>query len=317
MSTTLAPPTVQDARAAAARIAPYVRRTPLIAHGGLTYKAEFQQVTGSFKPRGAFNAALQLSEDARARGLVAVSGGNHGLAVAHVGRRLGIRATVLMPKSTPAWMVDRAKADDAEVLLFDSIGLAFAEMEARTSAGQTPLHPFDDARVMAGQGTIALELDEDVPDLAQVVVSIGGGGLIGGIAAVIKALRPGVRVYGVETQGADAMRRALDAGHPVQLAAITSIARTLGAPAVSERTLAATRALVDEVVVVSDAQAVRSLLQLRAELGVDVEPASSCTHAALSAGLIPQPASGSTVVILCGSNVGRDEIEQWRLQFGL
>ena len=317
MNAAVAPPTVDDARAAAARIAPYVKRTPIITRGNLIYKAEFQQVTGSFKPRGAFNAALQLSEDARQRGLVAVSGGNHGLAVAHVGRRLGIRATVLMPDTTPGWMVERARADDAEVLLFESIGMAFAEMEARTKAGQTPLHPFDDPHVMAGQATIALELDEDISDIAQVIVSIGGGGLIGGIAAVIKALRPGVRVYGVETAGADAMRKALDAGRPVTLPGITSIARTLGAPSVSERTLAVTRSLVDEVVTVSDAQAVRSLLELRDELGVDVEPASSCTHAALSAGMIPTPSSGRSVLILCGSNVGRDEIETWRARFAL
>ncbi len=309
------PPSPSTARAAAARIAPYVRRTPVFSADGTTYKLEFLQVTGSFKPRGAFNAALQLDDAARARGLVAVSGGNHGMAVAHVGRALGIGATILMPDTTPSWVVERAQRDGAEVVLFASIALAFADMERRVAAGQTPLHPFDDEHVMAGQGTVGLELLEDIADLETLVISIGGGGLLGGVASVVKALRPSVRVYGVETIGADAMRKALDAGYPVALPAITSIARTLGAPIVSDSTLAAARDLVDDVVVVSDAEAVRSLLQLQADMKVTVEPASSCCHAALRLGLIPRASRGTTAVVLCGANVGLKEIEQWRRRF--
>lgn len=311
------PPSPEIARAAAARIAPYVKRTPVVANDGLIYKLECMQVTGSFKPRGAFNAALQLDDEAKARGLVAVSGGNHGVAVAHVGKRLGIRTTVLMPNTTPSWVVERARNDDAEVLLFESIADAFVDMERRTAAGQTPLHPFDDARVMAGQGTIGLELLEDIPDLETVVISIGGGGMIAGIAAVVKAMRPQVRVYGVETIGADAMRKALDAGHPVALERIASIARTLGAPIVSESTLAATRALVDDVVVVTDAEAVRSIVALQSALNLTVEPASACCHAALRLGLVPRSSKGATAVVLCGSNIGLDELDQWRRRFGV
>jgi threonine dehydratase len=317
MKANVRPPTLESARAAAIRIAPYVKKTPLLHADGLAYKAEFMQVTGSFKPRGAFNAALQLDEAQRVRGLVAVSGGNHGLAAAHIGNRLGIRATVLMPKTTPDWIVERARADGAEVLLFDTIALAFAEMESRAASGQTLLHPYDDERVMAGQGTIALELLEQVPDLETLVVSIGGGGLIAGMAAVIRSLHPHARVYGVETLGADAMRKALDAGHPVQLPAITSIARTLGAPSVSEATLAAVESLVDDVVTVSDAEAVRSLVQLHDSLNVTVEPASACCHAALRLGLVPRAASGTTAVLLCGGNVDQKEIESWRRTFGV
>jgi threonine dehydratase len=309
------PPSLAAAHAAAARIAPHVRRTPVFSADGTTYKLEFLQVTGSFKPRGAFNAALQLDESARARGLVAVSGGNHGMAVAHVGRALGIRATILMPDTTPPWVVERAKDDGAEVILFASIALAFADMERRVADGQTPLHPFDDEHVMAGQATVGLELMHDIADLETLVISIGGGGLLGGVASVVKALRPSVRVYGVETAGADAMRKALDAGHPVALPAITSIARTLGAPIVSDSTLAAVRELVDDVVVVSDADAVRSLLQLQADMKVTVEPASSCCHAALRLGLIPRASHGTTAVVLCGANVGLEEIELWRRRF--
>lgn len=310
-------PALEDVRAARARIAPYVRRTPVFAADDVTYKFEFLQVTGSFKPRGALNAALQLDAPARERGIVAASGGNHGLAIAYVGRRLGIRATVLMPDTTPAYVVDRARADGAEVELAKTIGQAFAEVERRTAQGQTAIHPFDDARVMAGQGTIGLELLEDIPDLATLVVSIGGGGLISGIASAIKAIKPDVVIYGVETEGADAMRRALDAGHPVTLPAITSIARTLAAPSASEATFAAVSELVEDVVVVSDAEAVRSILQLNEALKVTLEPAASCCHAALRLGRIPRAAKGTTAVLLCGGNVGLEEIVEWRRRFGV
>jgi threonine dehydratase len=310
-------PSLEDVRAARARIAPYVRRTPVFAADGLTYKFEFLQVTGSFKPRGGFNAALQLDSRARERGIVGVSGGNHGLAIAHVGRRLGVRATVLMPRSTPAYVVDRARADGAEVELCATIAEAFTQAEGRMAAGQTLIHPFDDERVMAGQGTIGLELLEDIPDLATLIVSIGGGGLIAGVASTVKALKPDVTIYGVETEGADAMRLALDAGHPVTLPRIASIARTLGAPSVSDATLEAVKELVENVVVVSDAEAVRSIVQLNEALKVTLEPAASCCHAALRLGRIPRSATGATAVLLCGGNVGLEEIIEWRRSFGV
>lgn len=305
-------PTLDDARAARERISPYIRRTPIFADGGLTYKFEFLQVTGSFKPRGAFNAALQLDRAARERGIVAVSGGNHGLAIAHVGKRLGIRATVLMPKTTPAHVINRARADGADVVLTETIADAFAQVDERTAAGQTDIHPFDDPRVMAGQGTIGLELLEDISDLATLVVSIGGGGLIAGVASVVKVLKPVVKIYGVETAGADAMRRALDAGRPVTLPAITSIAKTLGAPSVSETTLAAAKELLEDVVVVSDREAVRSLLDLQRDLKLTLEPAASCCHAALRLGRISTSERGTTALLLCGGNATLEEIAGWR-----
>lgn len=308
-------PTPETARAARERIANYVRRTPTAAAGGTAYKFEFQQVTGSFKPRGAFNAALQLDAAARQRGIVGVSGGNHGLAIAHVGKRLGIRATVLMPQTTPPFVVERARADGAEVVLTATIAEAFQMAHERQADGQALIHPFDNEHVIAGQGTIGLELLEDLTDLTTLVISIGGGGLISGIASVVKALRPEVKIYGVETEGTDAMRKALDAGHPVTLSAITSIARTLGAPSVSETTLAATKALVEDVVTVSDAEAVRSILEIQDQLSATVEPAASCCHAALRLGRIPRAATGTTAVLLCGGNVTLEQIASWREAF--
>ena len=308
-------PTPEDARAAHRRIAPYVRRTPIIAADGIVYKLEFLQVSGSFKPRGAFNAALQLDPQARARGIIAFSGGNHGLAIAHVASRLRIPATIFMPKTTPAAVADRARSDGADVVLTESIAAALEQVEARAASGQVLIHPFDNEHVIEGQGTIGLELLEDIPDLATLVVSIGGGGLIAGIASVVKTLKPDVRIYGVETRGADAMRLALDAGKPVTLPAITSIARTLGAPAVSDTTLHAAQTLLDDVVTVDDADAVASILALVDELHVTVEPAAACCHAALRLGLVPHASHGTTAVVLCGANVAPEEIAAWRATF--
>ena len=308
-------PTPDDARAARERIAPYVRRTPNIAHDGIVFKLEFLQVSGSFKPRGAFNALLQLDAQTRSRGIVAFSGGNHGLAVAHVASRLKVPASIFMPRTTPASVIERARADGAEVVLTETIAQALEHVEARAAAGQTLIHPYDDERVIEGQGTIGLELLEDIADLAALVISIGGGGLIAGIAAVVKALRPQVRVYGVETRGADAMRRALDAGRPVTMPAITSIARTLGAPIVSHTTLHAVQTLVDDVVTVDDADAVAAIVELANELHVTVEPAAACCLAALRLGLVPRARHGATAALLCGANVAPDELAAWRSSF--
>ena len=302
-----------DVRAARERIAKHVVVTPTVVRDGVGYKLEFLQHTGSFKPRGAFNAALQLSEAERSQGVVAVSGGNHGLAVAFVAKKLGIPATVVMPKTTPPFVVERAQADGAQVVLTETIAEGFARVDELARDGLTLLHPFDDDRVIAGQGTIGLEMLEQMPALETVVISIGGGGLLVGIASVLKQLKPGVTVIGVETKGADAMHRALEAGKPVLLDGITSIARTLGAPAVAQRTLDGVRAYVDAVVVVDDRAAVVAIVELQESLGVLVEPAASCTLAAVRLGLVPK--SEQTLLLLCGSNVRLDEVAAWRQRF--
>ena len=305
-------PSLDDVVAARRRIAPYLVATPAVVRDGIAYKLEFLQHTGAFKVRGAFNAALQLEAGERERGLVAFSGGNHGLAVAHVGRVLGIAATIVMPRTTPVFMVERARADGANVMLTETIAAALETCDGLVRGGMTLLHPFDDARIIAGQATLALEMLEQIPSADAFVLSIGGGGLLAGFAAVVKAFKPSARVIGVETLGADAMRRALDAGKPVPMPAIGSIARTLGAPIVSERTLQGVREFVDEVVTVEDRDAVVSLVELQERLGIVVEPAAACTLAALRLGLVraSQPA-----LLMCGCNVGLDEVAGWRERF--
>jgi threonine dehydratase len=301
---------INDIRDARERIAPYVRRTPLEHSASLsrrlgfpTYvKFELFQKTGAFKARGGFNKMLCLTPDERARGVVAVSGGNHAQAVACASQELGIRSVILMPANTPSVYVDATRGYGAAVDLQPTIAAAFARIEHYQNEGMVFVHPFDDPLVMAGQGTVGLEILEDLPDTTDIILSIGGGGLAGGVGVAAKSINPAIRVWGVETVGADAMSQALAAGHPVQLEAITSIAKTLGAPAVSERSLELTRKYLESVTVVTDAEAVEALRFILERLKVITEPAASCTLAAaerLRANFGPE---SRVVLILCGGN---------------
>jgi threonine dehydratase len=255
---------------------------------------------------------LSLDAAARAAGVVAVSGGNHALAVAYAARMLGVAATIVMPTTTPDNYLAGTRAERAEVILTATIADAFAEAERQARAGRTMIHPFDDPRVIAGQGTLALELLEDAPDVTDIIASIGGGGMVSGVVGAVKAIKPEIRIWGVETEGADAMSRALAAGHPVQLEAITSIAKTLGAPSVSDRTLSIVRDGVEEVLVVSDADAVRGLQILAEQAKVVTEPAAACTVAAAVRLKERLPRDARLALILCGGNATLGDIGRWR-----
>ncbi len=296
------------------RIAAHVKRTRLERSETLSrrlgtnvfVKLELFQRTGSFKVRGAFNKLLSHSPGELVNGVVAVSGGNHAQAVAHASNVLDLDAVVLMPESTPQNYVNATRGYGATVELKPTIAEAFAEVEKYKSEGRVFVHPFDDELVMAGQGTLGLEIVEDLPEVTDVVVSIGGGGLMSGVASALKAVKPGVKVWGVETVGADAMSQALAAGHPVQLAAITSIAKTLGAPSVSETTLKAAQKYLESVTVVTDADAVAALRFILERLKLLTEPAASCTLAA--ADKLKSNLGSHVVLILCGGNLALDDL---------
>src|SRR5918912_2305254 len=272
---------VEDIQAASAAIADHVDRTPTVPSPGMsallgvpvTLKLELLQRSGSFKPRGVAMKLLSLSRVERDSGVVAVSGGNHGIAVAEVADGMNVRATVVMAKTAPARSIERIRAAGAELRLTEDMGAAFALLDELVAEGMTLVHPFDDPTVLAGQGTVGLELAEDAPPLTDVLVSIGGGALISGVAVALKALLPDVRIWGVETEGADAMARALAAGEPVDIAP-SSIASTLSAPHVSQLTLDHVRALVEDVFVVPDADAVRGVVGFAEEAKLWVEPAT-------------------------------------------
>ena len=307
-----------DIEIAAGRIAGYVVRTPTVASPGLsellgvpvTAKLELLQRTGSFKARGATAKLLALDGAERAAGVVAVSGGNHGIAVAVMAGTLGVRATVVMPRSAPANAIGIASAAGATVRLTDDMAGAFALMSQLQAEGLTLLHPFDDPVVIAGQGTVGLELTGDAGELTDVLVSIGGGALISGVATALRATRPGVRVWGVETEGAQAMSEALLAGGPVPVA-LSSIVTTLSAPAVSQLTYDHVSALVTDVLVVSDAEAVRGTLELAEHAKVWAEPAAGCL---LPAARLVRDRVGDRArlgLVLCGGNASPADVLAW------
>ena len=300
--------------AARERIATHVKRTPLNRSETLSrhlgtnvyVKLELFQKTGSFKVRGAFNKLLSSSSDDLAAGVVGVSGGNHAQAIAHASSVLGLDAIVVMPDSTPKNYVDATRDYGAKVELAPTIAEAFAAAERYKSEGRVFVHPFDDELVMAGQGTLGLEIVDDLPELTDVVVSIGGGGLMGGVATAIKGRKPVAKVWGVETVGADAMSQALAAGHPVTLPAITSIAKTLGAPSVSAVTLAAAQEYLESVTVVTDAEALLALRLILERLKLLTEPAASCTLAA--AEKLKSDFGDHVVLILSGGNLALSDL---------
>jgi threonine dehydratase len=271
-------------------------------------KLELFQKTGSFKVRGSFNKLLSLSKEERKRGVVAVSGGNHAQAVAYASSVLGIESIILMPESTPRNYVEATIGYGAKIDLQPTIAAAFAEIKRFESEGRIFVHPFDDPLVMAGQGTVGLEILEDLPETTDIIVSIGGGGLAGGVATAVKAIKPEVRIWGVETIGADSMSQALAAGRPVELSAITSIAKTLGAPSVSPQTLTIAQEHLENVTVVSDEEAVQALQFILERLKVLTEPAASCTLAAASRLKNQFNKNSNVVLILCGGNVSLNDL---------
>ena len=302
--------TLSDIRKAQENISPYIKRTPLERSETLSrhlgtnvyVKYELFQKTGSFKPRGAFNKMMSLTEEQRQKGVVAVSGGNHAQGVAYAAAKLNMEALILMPENTPKNYLDAARNYGAAIELLPTIAAAFAEIERHRELGRTLVHPFDDELVIAGQGTVGLEILEDCPQVTDVFSSIGGGGLAGGVAIAVKSVKPGARVFGVETVGADAMAQAIAAGHVVELPAITSIAKTLGAPAVTERTLLLVQEYLESVTVVTDDEAIASLKFIVERLKVFPEPASSCNLAAAEKLRAEFSPDSHVVIILCGGN---------------
>jgi threonine dehydratase len=308
--------TLSDIQIARQRIAPCIRRTPLTPSATLSerlktnvyVKLEVFQKTGSFKVRGAFNKALSLRPEERGRGIVAVSGGNHAQAVAYVARALGLKSLILMPEGTPKNYVDATRGYGAEIKFAAGAVAAFAAVADYEKDGWAYIHPFDDPLVMAGQGTAGLEILEDVPQVTDVIISIGGGGFMGGVATAVKGLKPGVKVWGVETEGADCMSKSLAAGKIVTLDSIKSVARTLGAPAPSERTFEMAKRLLESVTVVSDREAIAALRLILERLKVLTEAAASCTLAAADRLKDHFSSDRHVVLVLCGGNVAVEDL---------
>ncbi len=308
--------TLDDIRDARDRIAGAVRLTPVIEAaparaplpGRVALKLECLQVTGSFKPRGAMNALRRLDPAAAARGLVTASGGNHGLAVAYAGSMAGVPATIFLPRSVAADKVAKLKALGAEVVVTGEVwdDSNVAALARAAEGGQAYIHPFADPAVIAGQGTLGLELLEQVPDADTLLVAIGGGGLIAGVATAAKALKPGIRVIGVEPTGAPTLLESRRAGMVVTLPRITTAAGTLAPRATDPRTFAIVEAHVDDIVLVDDDAMRAAARWLWLEHNVAAELSGAAAVAALATGAWTPRADERVVAIVCG--VGTDGI---------
>jgi threonine dehydratase len=302
------PVTLEDLRAAAQRIAPHAARTPLVRlpiAGEVYAKCENLQRTGSFKFRGAFNALAKLAPEERARGVVADSSGNHAQGVAAAAHLLGIRACIVIPENAPPIKVERTRAWGAEVLRCENASDArmAVALEVRDQRGYTYIPPFDHADVIAGQGTAGLEIVEDLSDVDTVLVCVGGGGLISGVATAVKAINPRARVVGVEPElAADATesfrrgaRVSWDAARVTRT--VCDGVRTQGVGALNWNVIAQ---LVDDFVTVSEDAVLEATRFYALEAKLAVEPTGALTLAALRSGAISD--TGKTVCMISGGN---------------
>ncbi|HEX2442461.1 MAG TPA: threonine/serine dehydratase [Vicinamibacterales bacterium] len=300
--------TLDDIRAAAARIRGIARMTPLIDVSELVgmpvlLKCENLQPSGAFKIRGAFNMIAQLDATARQRGVITYSSGNHGQAMALAARTVGSPAVVVMPTTAPRNKSEGARAFGAEVI-FEGTTSAERKLRAEREAserGLTMVPPFEHPWIIAGQGTVGLEILEQAPDLSAVVVQMGGGGLVSGVAAAIKRLSPSTRVVGVEPAGAAKITASRAAGKPVTLERTASVADGLMPVRPGDLTFAHVQAFVDEVLTVDDAEIIDATLWLFDRIKLVVEPSGAAAFAAIRSGKVP--VIGPTVAVLSGGNI--------------
>ena len=302
--------------AAAARIRGTVRRTPLVdvtdvAGRSLRLKCENLQVAGAFKIRGASNLVTQIASGSGVRGVITYSSGNHAQAVACAARGLGLPAVVVMPETAPAVKVEGTRSYGAEILFEGTTSVQRRRRAEAVAAerGLTMVPPFDHPEIIAGQGTVGSEILEDLPAVDTVYVPIGGGGLIAGVAAAVKQRKSSTRVVGVEPVGAAAMARSVEAGAPVTLDTVASIADGLLPVRPGDLTFAHVAAFVDDIVTVEDDTIAAAVRWLAARAKLVVEPSGAATVAAvLFSGRGDGGADGATVAILSGGNVAPERL---------
>jgi len=311
---------LKDILEAREAIAGKLHRTPMLSSGALGketgtelyFKAELFQKTGSFKPRGALNRLQRLTDREKERGVITASSGNHAQGLAYAASMFSVPVTVVMPAATPGNKVQAAQGYGAEVILHGTVKDLLAKcLEVREARNLTIVHPFDDPFVVAGQGTLGLEVLEDLPEADFVFVPIGGGGLISGVATALKRQRPQVKVIGVEPVGAPTMHQSLRQGAPAHLEKIDTIAEGLAAPFVGQLNLEHVQKYVDDVVLVSDQELVEALRMILERCKVLAEPAGAAGFAALLFHKVSVPQGARVVCVLSGGNVDAEHLKQF------
>lgn len=304
---------LDDIRAARARIAPHVRRTPILPYGQLgsgtdfggavTLKLELLQAAGSFKARGAMNRLLTLAPEQLARGVVTASGGNHGLAIARSAHVLGARAKIFLPSNVVADKVAKLKRWGADVEIVGAVwddaneaALAFAK-----ETGATYAHPFSDPVVVAGQGTLGLDILDEIPNVDVVLVAIGGGGLITGLSTAVKALKPGVRIVGIEPYGSPTLHASFAAGHLVTLDRLETRVATMSCRRTDQAIYEQSSRHVDEIVLISDEEMEEAARALWFEFGIAADLSGAAAVAALRSGRYAPPAGARICALVCGA----------------
>lgn len=304
--------TLDDIHQARQRIAPHIRRTPLIEADALSapiteaelwLKLECLQVTGSFKARGATNKLLATPPEEMARGVTTASGGNHGLAVARAAKLAGVPATIFVPTNVTQAKIDKLRKWGATVEVVGSVwnetnlsALAFAR-----DKGCAYFHPFADPYVVAGQGTLALELLEQQPDLDAVLVAIGGGGLITGMSVALKALKPSIRIIGIEPTGAPTFHASMAAGHVVKLDKVTTGVATMACAETDREVFATSRNLIDEILLIDDDDMLDAARWLWFEMGLAADLSGAAAAAALRKGVLRFSAGQKICALVCGA----------------
>lgn len=301
------------------KLKPYLVWTPLISTvtfseltgTNIYFKLENMQKTGSFKPRGALNKTLKILKEKKVKGIIAASGGNHAQGVAYAAQKLGLKAILVMFHGVPDCKINACKSYGAEVVIH---GNEFQEayeysFKLAQEVGYEYVHPFNDVDIVAGQGTVALEIYKDLPQVDTIICSIGGGGLVSGIASVIKQLKKDVKVFGVETIGADSMYQSFKKGQIVPLPKITSFAEGLSACLVGDITFNLTKKYVDDIFTISDEKTKDAILLLLERQKLLVEPSAACTVAALLEKRIP--VGKNTVVVLSGGNLDLERLKEF------
>jgi threonine dehydratase len=309
---------LSDVRAAAHRLAGRLHRTPVLsaasigARAGvrLRLKCENLQKTGSFKARGALHKVLCLTESERARGLVTASAGNHAQAVAWAARSVGAPCTVVMPSVAPRSKIDAVRGYGAEIVFHDDLPTIFDRTrEVERERGAVFVHPFDDPVVLAGAGTAGLELAEDAPDVEWVIVPVGGGGLMSGVATAVKGMSPAAKIVAVELKAGPGLQPALEAGAPVPVARPRdTLAEGMTPPFVGAIPLAVARERVDAIVGVEEGAIVDAMRWLMVRAKLYVEGSGAAAVAALLSGVTPIPAGANVVALVSGGNVDLERV---------
>jgi len=308
-------PTQADIEKAMQMIAPFVRETPVWewksgvkdkefgAETRILLKMELFQYGGSFKPRGALVNMLSLSKEDLAKGVTAVSAGNHAIAVAYAAHILNTTAKVVMPSSANPFRVNKCKEMGAEVILVDDVHKAFAETERiQKEEGRTFVHPFEGRETILGTATCGYEMMKQTQDLDMVIIPIGGGGLIAGMSMSVKLLNPNCKVIGVEPEGADSMSRSLRSGKPESIEKVNTIADSLGAPYALPYSFSLVQKFVDEVITITDEEMCSALTLLFTDMKLAVEPAGAASTAALRK-LIGDYRGKRIGLMICGANI--------------